>query len=835
MATIYAYSSNNNYLEYTMSMSRSGTTVTITVNGTVYNVSGSAHSSSSAKLFVQVRHSVSPSNTSGTTTYTSDYGTLLTSDGWSSSTVVSGFSGSTNTICKIADNNNSNFPNIDATGFPTGGRSFTITLTKTSGAAVSLSNVSLFLFRDQTSTTAPSSSTTKVLTFIGKKSTSSPSLSGNKIRYVTQNLSVAAATYTISYNKGSNGTGTNTTDTKTHGTALTLKGAIFTRTGHYQSGWATSDGGAQAYALSASYTANAAVTLYPVWTAYQLTVQYNANGGTITTGTGATRYRVSSNIVQRSQDSGSTWATLALTSGSQDNWNLHNLVNTTSYDGGIKRTGYHVVTTEEFNTNAAGTGNTINMENGDTNAATIYRMNGNAYLTADKTISLYVKWVADTYTISYNKGANGTGTNTTDTKTYGVALTLKGAIFTRTGYTQTGWSTTDGGAKVYDLSASYTTNAATTLYPYWTINTWTVGYNANGHGTAPASQTKTYNVALTLQPFISNVNGTTSTVTITGNNQNGDSWSGSNGSATWCPVYSQTYWNTNNSGTGTNYSSGGSYTANAGTTLYAIWETTNTGTGYVLPTGTPVKNSTTTNTLTVSYNANGGSSTPSSQTSSKTVTYSFKGWFTAASGGTQRTTSSRVTAAETVYSQFNSTTGSQAAITLRAAITHANTTPTTYTVTFNANGGSSTKTSQSAAVTRTWAFNGWHEGSASGTSHAASSSFTPSVNVTMYAGWDTSDSTASVTLPTAAQCTRTGYTLLGFSTSSTATTATYAPGATYTPAATIELFAVWERNDIVKIYTGTQWVLAPSYIYKNGAWTQFTVIKIYDGSQWKEL
>ncbi|MDT3386636.1 MAG: hypothetical protein LIR46_02555 [Bacteroidota bacterium] len=66
------------------------------------------------------------------------------------------------------------------------------------------------------------------------------------------------------------------------------------------------------------------------------------------------------------------------------------------------------MTTEEYNTNAAGTGNTINMESGDTNAATIYRMNGNAYLTADKTISLYVKWVIDTYAIAYN--ANGHGT-----------------------------------------------------------------------------------------------------------------------------------------------------------------------------------------------------------------------------------------------------------------------------------------------------------------------------------------------------------------------------------------------------------------------------------------
>ena len=270
--------------------------------------------------------------------------------------------------------------------------------------------------------------------------------------------------------------------------------------------------------------------------------------------------------------------------------------------------------------------------------------------------------------------------------------------------------------------------------------------------------------------------------------------------------------------------------------MYAQWTTTNTGLTYVLPTGTPVKNNTTANTLTVSYNANGGDSTPAYQTSSKTVTFTFKGWYTAASGGTKRTTSSRVTAAETVYSQFNSAQGAQASITLRGAITHANTTPTTYTVTFNANSGSSTKTSQSAAVTRTWTFNGWHEGSASGTSHAASSSFTPSANVTMYAGWDTSDSTASVTLPTAAQCTRTGYTLLGFSTSSTATTATYAPGASYTPSASIILYAVWKANTYTHVYLNGGWKPAPVYIYQGGSWKEIsTVIKIYNGTKWTEV
>jgi len=75
------------------------------------------------------------------------------------------------------------------------------------------------------------------------------------------------------------------------------------------------------------------------------------------------------------------------------------------------------------------------------------------------------------YTVSYDPGLYGTGSRQTSTKTQNVALTLHGAIFTRTGYTQTGWSTRDGGDKVYDLNGSYTANSAITLYPFWTRDT----------------------------------------------------------------------------------------------------------------------------------------------------------------------------------------------------------------------------------------------------------------------------------------------------------------------------------------------------------------------------
>lgn len=200
----------------------------------------------------------------------------------------------------------------------------------------------------------------------------------------------------------------------------------------------------------------------------------------------------------------------------------------------------------------------------------------------------------------------------------------------------------------------------------YTPSTYTVSYSANGHGTAPQAQTKTHDVALTLQPFISNVTtgGTNATVTITGN-ANGTTWNGSHGSATYTTerhVYSQTSWKAND---GTTYSSRGSYTANAATTMTAQWSDTKTnaaGTSYTLPTGTPTKSPTTTS-IVISFNSNGGNSSKISEVSSQQITYTFDGWYTAASGGTRRTDSSRVTAEETVYAQMTATAGAYSAVT----------------------------------------------------------------------------------------------------------------------------------------------------------------------------
>lgn len=66
---------------------------------------------------------------------------------------------------------------------------------------------------------------------------------------------------------------------------------------------------------------------------------------------------------------------------------------------------------------------------------------------------------------------------------------IKGAIFHRTGYTQVGWATTEGGEKVYDLNQAYTSTSdeVVTLYPVWLVNTYSVTLYPNG-GTGEVTQ-----------------------------------------------------------------------------------------------------------------------------------------------------------------------------------------------------------------------------------------------------------------------------------------------------------------------------------------------------------
>jgi len=123
--------------------------------------------------------------------------------------------------------------------------------------------------------------------------------------------------------------------------------------------------------------------------------------------------------------------------------------------------------------------------------------NGNCYKPGD-TVPADVSMLSITgdYEVIYLPGTYGTGSAVTDMKPHNNILTLRGALFTRAGYTQVGWSTVDGGEKVYGFEDIYTKNEALTLYPVWNTNKYTIAFDTNG-GSEIAPITQDYGTEIT--------------------------------------------------------------------------------------------------------------------------------------------------------------------------------------------------------------------------------------------------------------------------------------------------------------------------------------------------
>ncbi len=102
-------------------------------------------------------------------------------------------------------------------------------------------------------------------------------------------------------------------------------------------------------------------------------------------------------------------------------------------------------------------------------SGTSYAPSASFNITASTT--LYAQWVLNTYTVSYD--ANGAASGTApaaQTKTHGVNLLLatNAGNLARPGYSFTGWNTAaDGMGTDYSPGATYSANAAVTLYVKW--------------------------------------------------------------------------------------------------------------------------------------------------------------------------------------------------------------------------------------------------------------------------------------------------------------------------------------------------------------------------------
>ncbi|MDO4317659.1 MAG: InlB B-repeat-containing protein [Lachnospiraceae bacterium] len=327
--------------------------------------------------------------------------------------------------------------------------------------------------------------------------------------------------YNVIFN-ANGGTGAPGTQVKTKNIDLTLSSTVPTRTGYTFTGWNTkADGTGTSYAKGAKYTANASVTLYAQWKSKEYTLTINPNGGTIKTEDGKTDTTKPVSYNTKLVYDKSNWWKVPV----------------------CKRLGY---TLNGLYT-APSAGTKVYLANGEC-------VNDGKYFKEKKYVyagdlSVYAQWIPNTYTVVYNSNGATSGTTASSLHTYDTAKTLTANGFSKNGYTFTGWNTkADGTGTAYGNNQSVKNLTATnqgkvTLYAQWSINKYTISYNANGGTGAPGNQTKTYGSDLTLSSTVPTRTG-----------------------------YTFTGWNTKADGTGTSYAKGAKYTANASVTLYAQWK-----------------------------------------------------------------------------------------------------------------------------------------------------------------------------------------------------------------------------------------------------------------------
>ena len=447
--------------------------------------------------------------------------------------------------------------------------------------------------------------------------------------------------YTVSYDTNG-GSAAPSAQNKDYGAGITLSSAIPTRTGYTFLGWATS-----ATATSASYQPgdrffnDANTTFYAVWKADTYTVSYNANGGSGEPGSQIKNYGVD--------------LTLSTTKPTREGytflgWSISSTANSANYQPGDTFTSnenttlYAIWSKADVNLPSAHLKATNNLSNIQTVTINMYDDEGvfayywgtdsvysnNEYrqcsfvatnINTQKEVSepgVYGLTVVDvngnvsaTYIITFYEtklNANGGNVSTASIITQsGLSMTLPTP--TRSGYDFLGWATSStANSATYQPGDSFTSNANTTLYAVWSLNKYEITYNANGGTNAPAAQSKSHGMNITLSTSVP-----TKAYTITFDPNGGTVDTTERQSS--CVFLG---WATSSTASSAAYQPGGIFTTNANTTLYAVWKNP-TLSRY----STPVR-----------------------------AGYVFSGWYTAASGGTQVSNSTVVSSDMTVYAHW---------------------------------------------------------------------------------------------------------------------------------------------------------------------------------------
>lgn len=384
-----------------------------------------------------------------------------------------------------------------------------------------------------------------------------------------------------------------------------------------------------------------------------ITFNATTNGGT--GGQTATLYKLTGSASWYTNNTCTTATTAAVTKPTKTNAAFGGYYNTSATSGGT-----------QFVTAAGALSTTATVSA----ATTLYaRYTCNTGYVKDGT-TIAGACAANTYTVAYNANG-GSGTTSNSSHTYGVPKALTANGFTNGTKRFLGWSTSStatsatytNGQSVSNLT---TANGATvTLYAVWGTCTACSTTHATCTLTAPlgvctyATSCNTGYSGGTANTYNHTCTANTYTVTL---NDNG----GSGGIGTAKEVYA-TKW-----------------TNSSGTTITSVTKPTRNG-------------------GVITYNANSGSVSPSSVTSS----YTFNGYYTATSGGTQRIPATGALPSNTTFT---------ANTTLYAQWSCATTLPTP-----TRNG---------------YSFNGWYTAASGGTKIGnAGATYCPGSNTTIYAQW----------------------------------------------------------------------------------------------------
>ena len=116
-------------------------------------------------------------------------------------------------------------------------------------------------------------------------------------------------------------------------------------------------------------------------------------------------------------------------------------------------------------------------------------------------IDLYAVWNKDTYTITYDANG-GTGAPGSQSKVYGTKITLSSVKPTRTGYTFKEWNTkSDGKGTSYAAGGTFSANSNTTLYAIWSAKTVKVTFYRNTTSSDATTTTQTFTYGKSGQSF----------------------------------------------------------------------------------------------------------------------------------------------------------------------------------------------------------------------------------------------------------------------------------------------------------------------------------------------